>query len=138
MVVIVGDLQQQGPCLERKKCLYLLPDAPLRCLPGNQAHQTLLLVAKEVGHQGRRLLRDSTRTAGMTEYAQGPGKAIRHLKYVQSNVTYLSGHRKVDVIEKKFIDPICWLGDSRSLAPSSMSKYIWMFVRAVKQSDVTQ
>jgi hypothetical protein len=53
MAMIVGDLLQQGPCLERKECLCLLFDIPPRRLAGNQARQTLLLVMKEAGHFSR-------------------------------------------------------------------------------------
>lgn len=61
--------------------------------------------------------------------------------------TYLSSHHNVGAIERKFIDAICWLGQSWTkflstkvilfnlLAPSSMSEYMGVFVRAVKRSN---
>src|SRR5436309_12223729 len=86
LAVIVGDLQQQVPYLERKECLRLHFDAPLRRLTGNRARQTLMLVAKEAGHlQGQLLLPHSTKTAGTIEHVQSPSEAIRHLKYIQGN-----------------------------------------------------
>ena len=138
MAVIVGDLLLQGPCLERKECLRLLFDAPLHRLAGNRACQTLLLVTEEGHLQGQLLL---PKTVGITEHVQSPSKAIRHLKYIQGNVNIPVRPSQSRCDRKKFINAICWLGQVvdkniaytkvtlfNLLAPSSMSKYIGMFV----------
>ena len=152
MAVIAGDLQQQGPCLERKECLRLLFDALLRRLAGNQARQTLLVVVKEAGHlQGQLLLSHSTKTAGTIEHAQSPSKAIRHLQYIQGNVNipvrpsqswcdrkeiYRRCLLVRTIVDKNFLSTKVILFNL--LAPSSMSKYIGVFVREVKRPDVPQ
>jgi hypothetical protein len=96
-----------------------------------------LLVTEEAGHLQSQLL--LPKTAGMTEHAQSPSKAIRHLKYIQGNVNIPVRPSQSWCDRKRFINAICRLGQVvdknfvytvalfNLLAPST-SKYIGMFV----------
>jgi hypothetical protein len=146
--VIVGDLQQQDPALRGKSAFVSFS---MHRYVVWQATRPLL-AAKEAGHLlGQLLLPHSTKTAGTTEHAQSPSKAIRHLKYIQGNVNipvrpsqswcdrkeiYRRCLLVRTIVDKNFLSTKVILFNL--LAPSSMSKYIGVFVREVKRSDVPQ